>query len=164
MNTILTNDFVVGRQKLVPGSMVRIDTRNSHNCIIRSVVGTVKSAVEDDGFFRVTLVNALDDFTYDSRAKTGHTVSFRWRTGVDAIACFRDRDSDRVSFTFKHVIRNATDASLKLLAAAIKREHERNIRDWDKEIAKLKKEIETFRGYNREERKYIREFERAYRV
>lgn len=164
MNTLLTNDFVVGRQKLVPGNMVRIDTRNSHGYIIRSVVGTVKSAGEHDGFFKVTLEDALDDFTYDSRAKTGHTVTFRWRTGVDALAYFLDKDSDRVSCTFKHVIRNATEASLKLLATSIKQEHERNIRDWDKEIAKLRKEIATYQGYNREERKYIKKFERAYRV
>ena len=163
---VKTDTLVIGRNKLKVGNLVRIETHNSFKSgsLLRTVVGKVESIEEQDYKLTIVLSDALDDYTWSSREKVKQKVKFEWTVGYNHAYYYLDKDSDLVMYIYKYIIKNATPASLKLLANKIKKEHLKNIKDWNKEIKSLQKEIDAYKESINKASKCVTDFEQEYGV
>lgn len=140
---------------LVPGNIVKLAFWNK-SWQYRTGAGIVKSVVRDrkNGKTTVTLTSYVD--TYDEDGKH-RTMKFE----------FSDReirDHFSVEYDYKIIVRRGTPNTLKSVAREVNAIHKQWISDWNKEIAKRKREIADRMKWIRGEKKKMSKLSKDFNI
>ena len=145
-------EIVQNIKNLVPGKIVKIDFHN-RSWQYRTAAGTVKSVYESDGIYTVVMTDWVDTYFPDRIHKT-YTIKFRTNLS----------EYEKVNWDYKTIIHRGSQASLKKVAALVKKSKQESIRNWYDQLAKLQDDITEYKSYIKEDTKLIKALERKFKV